>query len=306
MHATRGFEESEELIPEVFLRDLRFAARGAEHAEVERLLRVCESSCGKGAFLAEALSWAARAYFKKGHLQHAALRAQETYTLAASLVDGGETLESVAGVENPLATALGAAIEVTAQLAVAEGRSADAIAHLQEMEERYRGLPIHTRIRKNLLQLTLQGQPAPALDMTPLPKTEQGEFVLGNGRILLFFWAHWCSDSRTQSRTLGLILAKPEFADIRLIAPTRRFGYVSKGTAAEEAEEITHIREVLSVDYPLLREKVPIPYGTGNFETYGASTFPTLVLIDHEGVVRLYHPGVMKLDALEAALGAAA
>jgi thioredoxin-related protein len=39
-----------------------------------------------------------------------------------------------------------------------------------------------------------------------------------------------------------------------------------------------------------------------NFRNYGASTTPTLVVIDRQGIVRLYHPGAMTLDELRAAL----
>ena len=36
---------------------------------------------------------------------------------------------------------------------------------------------------------------------------------------------------------------------------------------------------------------MPVPLSTVNFPVYGASTTPTLILIDRAGVVRLYHPG---------------
>jgi hypothetical protein len=36
---------------------------------------------------------------------------------------------------------------------------------------------------------------------------------------------------------------------------------------------------------------VPAPIGAESFARYGASTTPTLVLIDAAGVVRFYHPG---------------
>lgn len=36
-----------------------------------------------------------------------------------------------------------------------------------------------------------------------------------------------------------------------------------------------------------------------NHERYGASTTPTLVLVDREGIVRLYHPGRMTETELE-------
>lgn len=303
MHAATPFEETGEFVPEIFLRDLRYAARRAEHDEVERLLAYCERQEGKGAFFAEALSWAARAYLKKEHNRHAALRAREAFDLAASLVEAGEAVDPMAGIANPLATALGAAIEVIAQVDVAEGRQAEAVAFLRELEEGYHGFPFHTRIRKNLLQLTLEGQPAPTLRMEPLPGSGKPlPSPIGRGRVLLFFWAHWCSDSRMQSRTLGEFLAKKENADIQLVAPARTFGYITKSTPADADAEMAHIREVLAADYPLLRgDSVQVPFGPENFEAYGASTFPTLVLTDAEGIVGMYHAGPMKLDALEAA-----
>ena len=39
-----------------------------------------------------------------------------------------------------------------------------------------------------------------------------------------------------------------------------------------------------------------------NFTRYGASTTPTLVLIDRAGIVRLYHPGAMTYADLRAAV----
>ena len=36
-----------------------------------------------------------------------------------------------------------------------------------------------------------------------------------------------------------------------------------------------------------------VPLSEQNFKNYGASTTPTLVLVDRQGIVRLYHPGAM-------------
>ena len=36
---------------------------------------------------------------------------------------------------------------------------------------------------------------------------------------------------------------------------------------------------------------MPVPLSAVSFLAYGASTAPTLILIDRAGVVRLYHPG---------------
>jgi len=36
---------------------------------------------------------------------------------------------------------------------------------------------------------------------------------------------------------------------------------------------------------------MPVPLSNANFERYGASTTPTLVLVDRQGIVSWYHPG---------------
>ena len=40
------------------------------------------------------------------------------------------------------------------------------------------------------------------------------------------------------------------------------------------------------------------PVSEENFKNYGASTTPTLVLIDRQGLVRMYHPGQMPYEEL--------
>ena len=38
---------------------------------------------------------------------------------------------------------------------------------------------------------------------------------------------------------------------------------------------------------------MPVPISKYNFDTYGASTTPTLVLLDRAGKVAMYHPGAV-------------
>ena len=47
---------------------------------------------------------------------------------------------------------------------------------------------------------------------------------------------------------------------------------------------------------------MPVPVSEENLKNYGASTTPTLVLIDREGIVRMYHPGSMSTVELETAI----
>jgi len=86
-----------------------------------------------------------------------------------------------------------------------------------------------------------------------------------------------------------------------VVAPTQRYGYVARGEEAAPADETRYIDEVRHKFYPDLLN-VPAPISEENFKNYGASTTPTVVLIDRQGIVRLYHPGAMTLDELRAAL----
>ena len=52
----------------------------------------------------------------------------------------------------------------------------------------------------------------------------------------------------------------------------------------------TYIEEVRRKFYSAL-PNMPVPLSANNFITYGASSTPTLVLIDRGGIVRYYHPG---------------
>jgi thioredoxin-related protein len=47
---------------------------------------------------------------------------------------------------------------------------------------------------------------------------------------------------------------------------------------------------------------MPAPVSEENFRNYGASTTPTLVLIDRNGIVKMFHPGNLSLPELKAQL----
>ena len=47
---------------------------------------------------------------------------------------------------------------------------------------------------------------------------------------------------------------------------------------------------------------MPVPLSQHNFKTYGASTTPTLVVINRAGQVAMYHPGAMTYEELRAAI----
>jgi len=148
------------------------------------------------------------------------------------------------------------------------------------------------RIQKNILLLTLEGKPAPRLDGLTLPKGKPA---------LLFFWAHWCPDCKAEVPVLARI--KSEFVPQGLVflAPTQKYGYVAAGADAPPAVETAYIEQVRQRYYAGLID-APAAVSEANFTRYGASTTPTLVLVDRTGIVRLYHPGAMNYPELRQAV----
>jgi len=49
--------------------------------------------------------------------------------------------------------------------------------------------------------------------------------------------------------------------------------------------------EQIRIRYYSPLSQMPVPLSNANFATYGASSTPTLALIDRQGIVRYYHPG---------------
>jgi thiol-disulfide isomerase/thioredoxin len=119
--------------------------------------------------------------------------------------------------------------------------------------------------------------------------------------VLLFLWAHWCSDCKNQGPVIEAL--RKEFPSLAVVAPTQRYGYVAGGEEAPPEKETPYISQVQRERFPWM-DTIPMPVSEENFRLYGVSSTPTLVLIDKAGVVRLYHPGQMKAAALRAALTA--
>ena len=107
---------------------------------------------------------------------------------------------------------------------------------------------------------------------------------------LFFFWAHWCSDCREQKPILLELQRRYASRGLEIVAPTRLYGYVEDGRDAGPAEERQYVVAEHVREHPLL-SAVPVPLSGKNFVDFGVSTTPTLVLVDREGIVSLYHPG---------------
>lgn len=100
---------------------------------------------------------------------------------------------------------------------------------------------------------------------------------------------------------MSALLDEYRSAGLTVIAPTQRYGYTVNRAPASSDAELAHIRRVRDEFYPFLREEA-VPVNEENHKRYGVSTTPTLVVLDRQGVVRLYHPGMMPALDLEAVI----
>jgi thiol-disulfide isomerase/thioredoxin len=263
----------------------------------EAILDSYKSQHGTTPEYLEALSWLARGDLITRQFDKADATSKETEKLAVQAL-ASRPLDA----EPHLPLALGAAIEVEAQLLTANGDRAGALALLRKDLLTYGKTSIRTRIQKNINQLTLEGRPAPALQEAEFLGGKPAPLSSLRGKpVLLFFWAHWCPDCKQEEPILAQIAREYSSKGLVLVAPTQRYGYVANGDEAGPADEIKYIEQIRHKYYADLLD-VPAPVSEANFRNYGASTTPTLVLIDRAGIVRLYHPGAMKIDELRAAL----
>jgi thiol-disulfide isomerase/thioredoxin len=245
----------------------------------------------------EALSWMARASLASHQLDRAATYAQQAESLSRQLL-----AKRALDAEPHLPTALGAALEVQAQVLASRGETAQAVALLRRSVETYRNTSIRARLQKNLNLFGLAGQAAPPLKIAFYlgPKPVDLSQLKGSP-VLLFFWAHWCADCKAEGPVIAQLSSEFGGRGLMLLAPTQLYGYGAQGEDAQPKDELPYIERVWQHFYPGL-QGVPVPVSKENFNLYGASTTPTLVLVDRAGRVALYHPGAMPYEDLKSAI----
>ncbi len=277
--------------------DVRTHLMQNSFAAAESELRDYKARSGVTPEYLEALSWMARGEAMAQQWDKAASYAGETRMLCEQLL-AKRKLDA----EPHLPTALGAAYEVQAQELNRKGEKQAAIRLLRGALAKYGTTSIAPRLQKNLNLLALVGRPAPAIEETqylgPKPPTLAS---LKGSPVLLFFWAHWCVDCKAEVPVIARLRQEFGPKGLVVLGPTQLYGYAAQGADASPGAERSYIESVRQKYYASLLD-MPVPLSQRNFKAYGASTTPTLVVLNRAGQVVTYHPGAMTYEELRAAV----
>jgi thiol-disulfide isomerase/thioredoxin len=265
--------------------DVIAALNRNDFAGADQQVQAYRRSRGVTAELATAISWQARGAMAVKNLDGAATYADQTRQMTLPNLRGPRVDHE------QWLYALGASIEVQAQVMAARGEAGDAVLFLRGELKTYAGTSLRERIQKNINLLSLEGKPAPALEAAVWfgPKPPSIASLRGKA-VLLFFWAHWCPDCKADVPIIASVMKKYGPRGLALIGPTRYYGYVANGNDATPPVEKPYIEQIRRQFYAPLGD-MPAPLSNANFARYGASSTPTLVLVDRKGIVRWYHPG---------------
>lgn len=281
------------------IKDVRDAIARGDFSGADTAIASYRKAQGVTPEILEAQSWLGRGALAAKKFDAAEGYAKRTYAESTAMLKQ-RPLDS----ELYLPIALGAAIEVEGQVLAARGRRAEAIEFLNAQLDTYRQTSIRPRIQKNIHLLSLEGKAAPQLKaddfLGPKPASLQS---LRGKTVLLFFWAHWCGDCKQEAPIIAR-LEKEYAGRLHVVAPTQYYGYVARGEEAPKNIERAYIEQTRLSAYSDIA-KSPAPLSEENFQVWGVSTAPTIVLLDAKGIVRLYHPGRMTYEELRAAIGKA-
>jgi thiol-disulfide isomerase/thioredoxin len=275
--------------------DVRGAVAQNNFSAAQSVLSAYRTQRGVTPEYVEAYSWLARGALNQKQYDQATEYAKQTKALVQD-----EVKQYPLDSEPHLPIALGAALEVQSQALAAQGQKTQAVVLLQTALRVYGTTSIRARLQKNVNLLEFQGMPAPALKSdeslgATLPPAAQ----LKGSPMLLFFWAHWCGDCKAEAPIITQL--RTEFAPkgLKVIGPTRLYGYTAQEEHASPSDELQYIDAVRHRFYSGLLD-MPVPINKSNFDVYGASTTPTLVLVDRTGKVAWYHPGALPYGELKA------
>ncbi len=277
--------------------NVQLALKAGDLATAEGLAEQFRRANGNTPEALDALGWVARGelaarQIDKAQRTSSAILQNAQIALATRPVDA----------EPYLPLALGTAYEVQAEALYVQGKRAAALQVLQQARAQWRDSSLADRLQKNINLLLLEGRPMPLLRETEWIGPKPADPAARRGKVLLlFFWAHWCADCKADAPVIAKLATEMKARGLVVIAPTRLYGFTVEDEHAPAAKETPFISRVFDRYY----SQIPVagvPLDAGNFHRFGASTTPTIVLVDRRGIVRLYHPGLMNEEDLRAAI----
>ena len=241
---------------------MRASNTRGDFATADRLIENYRQRFGTNAELALAISWQAR-----GALALKKLDSAETYADRAREVSLQLLKTRKLDVEPMVPLALGASMEVHAQVMAQRGETSSAVGFLETERRKYLGTSIIERITKNINLLSLKGKRAPSLDATEWMGTKPAAWSSYRGKpVLVFFWAHWCPDCKEQAPMLANLMRRYSARGLTMVAPTRYYGYVEGGQDAPRAAEKGYIEQIRNRYYAAL-SSAAVPLSNAIFET---------------------------------------
>ncbi len=262
---------------------IRNKVSAADLPSAESILEVHGERYGFDGGYLVGLGWLSRGALLLGETARAAelnagLRRRCEARLAA-----GPGLEA----DDSLRTALGAAIEVEAQLRAREKGRAAAARWLRGEQARFAKAPVsfRSRLQKRHNLLAMEGRPAPELAIEDHLGGRPASLAERRGRpVLLYLWSHTCGDCRAQAASLSRIAAKYAPRGLEVVALTRY--YEPDSIHAREKAEVD---SVWRADYAALPAASAV-ISTASMEGWGGSSTPTFAFVDRRGIVRRYTP----------------
>lgn len=226
------------------------------------------------------LGWLARGALLLDEPAEALRLARIVRAQCADRIAKGADLTKTSEIE----TALGAAIEVEAQIIARRQGAKRAAAFVQsELTKLPAPVSLRSRLHKRINLMTLTGQPAPELAIEDFLGERPPSLASLRGKpVVLFLWAEWCGDCKAQASTLARLRKRHD--GVQILAVTRYYDDEPKRTA-----EKARVDSVWKAVYGEVGA-IPIVFGTATMERYGGSSTPTYVFIDRQGVVRSYLP----------------
>jgi thiol-disulfide isomerase/thioredoxin len=249
----------------------------------ESILEVHRDRDGEDGYYLVGLGWLSRGALLLGE----AARARELNAELRRLCDARLAKGPGLAKDDSLETALGAAIEVEAQLLAREKGPEAGAAWLRGEIAKYPGpVAFRSRLYKRLNMLALTGSPAPELAVEDFVGSKPAALsALRGSPVVLFVWSATCGDCKAQAASLGRVARRYAERGVVVVPLTR---YYEEG-AAERAKEKAVVDSVWAAVYAPVG-KPSIVVSTASMERYGGSSTPTFVFIDKRGEVKGYTP----------------